>query len=107
MDRHCGLVLLLLAGLLALPACFGTRQGVEQAQMVGTDMRRSERLRQYSSPEEAQTAMGRAPDIIQQEGDYEVHYYSIRGAAEGESVRLVYKNGKLVDRGLVKMRAKP
>ncbi|MCZ7649303.1 MAG: hypothetical protein M5U26_29275 [Planctomycetota bacterium] len=96
---------------LALPAIFAgcsvkrdTKVGVERANVVAAEKRKIMLIQDYSSPAEAQAAMGREPDAIQHDGGDEIHYYIIRGAEEGEALRLVYREGRLIGRSAVKTR---
>ncbi len=94
-------LLLLTAG---LPACTtSTKHAVESAGLVAEDTRKYERIPDQSAPEVAQAAMGRRPDAVQRDGDREIHYYLVRGAADGEALRLVYRQGKLIDRQVVQV----
>jgi hypothetical protein len=85
-----------------LSACQGSRKAAEQVQMIGKDARRFERVPEESAPETAKTLMGREPDAIQKDGEFEIHYYLVKGGTEGEAIRMVYKKGKLVSRDVVK-----
>ena len=95
----------LLAALMALAlvtaaGCAGSRRGVEQAGMVAEDSRRLSRIPKDSTPAMAEAAMGRKPDAVNRDGDMEIHYYIIRGAVNGETLRLVFREGKLISQNI-------
>lgn len=89
----------LLAGA-CMAGCGGTKAGVQQASMVREESRRVERIPEYSSPEVAESAMGRKPDAVQKDGDRLIYYYVIRGAVNGETLRLVYRDKKLISQSI-------
>src|SRR5262245_34456686 len=93
----------LLALLAISPGCGGTRQAVVEAGKVAEDTRRLQRIPDQSTPDVAEAAMGRKPDAVQRDGDREIHYYLVRGAADGEAIRFVYRQGKLIDRQVVQV----
>ncbi len=94
---------MLLVLCLGLAGCGGSRRAVEQAGLVADDTRRFERISDYSAPDVAQAAMGRKPDAVQHDGDKEIHYFMVKGATDGEALRLVYRDGKLVSRQVVQV----
>ena len=65
------------------------------------------RIPENSPPAVARAAMGRGPDAVQTEGVDEIHYYFIKGAARGEALRLVYRNGRLLSRSVVQTQTGP
>ena len=85
--------------------CQNSQKAARDDTVVSTETRRTERIPDHSTPEAARAAMGRAPDAIQKEGADEVHYYLIRGAASGEALRLVYRDGRLIGRSVVTTRS--
>lgn len=87
---------MLLAATLGFAGCGGTRKAHQEAGQVRDDARRIQRIPEYSSPDVAEAAMGRKPNAVHTEGDREIHYYVIRGAVGGETLRLVYRDNKLV-----------
>ncbi|GMV81959.1 MAG: hypothetical protein AMXMBFR7_31430 [Planctomycetota bacterium] len=81
-----------------------TKEGVERSDVVAAERRRVMLIPDYSAPEIAEAAMKRPPDAIQRDGTDEVHYYLIQGAVEGEALRLVYRDSRLIGRSVVKTR---
>lgn len=97
--RLAGCAVVLVAGLV-LGGCGGTHKAHRDAGQVRDDARRIQRIPDYSAPEVAVAAMGRKPDAVQNDGDREIHYYVIRGAVGGETLRLVYRDNKLVSQSI-------
>ena len=96
---------LLLASAALVSGCQGSRKGAEQAGMVAEDSRRLQRIPNNSAPDTAEQAMGRKPDAVNQDGDMVIHYYVIRGAVSGETLRLVYRNNRLIGQSIEYMQA--
>jgi hypothetical protein len=98
--------LLLVPALCALNMGAGCNKGVsgqayEDLAVVGSEMRRYERIRLGSPPSEAQLILGREPEAIQHEAGVEVHLYRLTGGVRGEVIRLVYKNRELIQKDVV------
>ncbi|MBI3830735.1 MAG: hypothetical protein HY291_14535 [Planctomycetes bacterium] len=89
----------LLAGA-SLAGCSGTKAGVQQASLVREDSRRMERIPESSAPDVALAAMGRKPDAVQKDGDRLIYYFVVRGALNGETLRLVYRDNKLISQSI-------
>lgn len=81
-------------------ACGGTKEGIRQSNMVRDDAKRMQRIPNHSTPDVAEAAMGRKPDAVHKDGDREIHYYVIRGAVNGETLRLVYLNNELIGQSI-------
>jgi len=95
--RNCWLRLgLVLASTALVAGCYGARKGAEQAGLVAEDARRLQRIPVNSAPEIAEQIMGRKPSAVNQDGDLVIHYYVVRGAVDGETLRLVYRNNRLI-----------
>lgn len=78
------------------------RKARQQAQLVARDSQRITSIPAMATPEQARAAMGRAPDSVRRDRGRVIHYYLIRGAVDGEALRLVFRDGRLVGRSVVK-----
>ena len=100
MHRNWVLAAGMALALVTAAGCGGSRRGAEQAGMIAEDSRRLTRIPKDSTPAMAEAAMGRKPDAVNRDGDFEVHYYIVRGAVNGETLRLVFREGKLISQNL-------
>jgi hypothetical protein len=81
----------------------GQQKAIEAAQNVQNDMNRGERIPRTANPELAQQIMGREPDGVEKRGELEILYYKIRGAVQGETLRLAFRSGTLFSKDIVRM----
>lgn len=79
-----------------------TKRAIQQSQLVAEDSRKAVRIPDHCTQAEARAAMGRDPDEVRRDGDYVIHYYLVRGAVEGEALRLVFRDDRLVSRSVIK-----
>ncbi len=97
-------VMVLMTALGGLAGCGGrtTRAAHIESKKVAQDSQRITSIPAQATPKIASAAMGRKPDAVRHDGDRLIHYYLIQGAVNGEALRLVFRNGRLVGRSVVK-----